>query len=273
MSEVILVVLQRPERAAGLLGAAQCLATLLGGARVSAVAARTPPGLLALAAEASLPDEMLAAIAAEEQSRVASLKAAFETWTVRAGQAGSTARWSDGEGLLHLVIEERGRRADFITIARPEATDDGATRQAFRAALFGTERPVLVVPPNPAAAEFGRRVAIAWRDDGRAAKAVLPALRCLARAERVFLLAGVREGRTRPAMPEVLSEHDIEAELHVLPIGPGVFGQILLDKAHALGADLLVMGAYAHSPLRELVLGGVTRFMLGHADLPVLMRH
>jgi nucleotide-binding universal stress UspA family protein len=48
---------------------------------------------------------------------------------------------------------------------------------------------------------------------------------------------------------------------------------MLLDKAHDLSADLMVMGAYAHSPLRELVLGGVTRHMLAHADLPVLMRH
>jgi len=59
----------------------------------------------------------------------------------------------------------------------------------------------------------------------------------------------------------------------VLPIGPGPFGQALLDKARELGADMLVMGAYVHSPLREALLGGVTRHMLAHADLPVLMRH
>jgi nucleotide-binding universal stress UspA family protein len=52
-----------------------------------------------------------------------------------------------------------------------------------------------------------------------------------------------------------------------------VFGEALLAKAHTLSADLLVMGAYRHSPLRELLLGGVTRYMLGHADLPILMRH
>ena len=56
-------------------------------------------------------------------------------------------------------------------------------------------------------------------------------------------------------------------------IGSEPFGQTLLNTAHQLGADMLVMGAYAHSPLRELILGGVTRYMLEHADLPVLMRH
>jgi nucleotide-binding universal stress UspA family protein len=59
----------------------------------------------------------------------------------------------------------------------------------------------------------------------------------------------------------------------VLPIGSEPFGKTLLDKVHRLSADLLVMGAYAHSPLRELILGGVTRYILAHADIPVLMRH
>jgi nucleotide-binding universal stress UspA family protein len=74
-------------------------------------------------------------------------------------------------------------------------------------------------------------------------------------------------------MPKVLVEHSIRAELHALTIGSAPFGKVLLDKAHDIGAELLVMGAYAHSPLRELILGGVTQYMLDHADLPVLMRH
>jgi nucleotide-binding universal stress UspA family protein len=59
----------------------------------------------------------------------------------------------------------------------------------------------------------------------------------------------------------------------MLPLGSGVFGQALLDSAHALGADMLVMGAYAHSPLREALFGGATSHMLAHTELPVLMRH
>ena len=54
-------------------------------------------------------------------------------------------------------------------------------------------------------------------------------------------------------------EHGIAAQMDVLPIGDGAFGQALLDKAHELGADLLVTGAYHHSPLREMFFGGVTR--------------
>ena len=129
-----------------------------------------------------------------------------------------------------------------------------------------------MVPPG-APATSGRRVAIAWRDDKRAASAVLAALRCIAGAEKVVALVGVLPGAPPPAVPRILVEHGVRADLHVLPIGDGAFGQALLNTAHALGADMLVMGAYYHSPLREMMFGGVTRYMLDHADLPVLMRH
>jgi nucleotide-binding universal stress UspA family protein len=104
-------------------------------------------------------------------------------------------------------------------------------------------------------------------------KAVIPALRMLAGAEQVHLLTGVREGAATPSVPPVFEDHGIAARLHVLPIGKAPFGRMLLEKAHELGADMLVMGAYAHSPLREMIFGGVTRYMIEHADIPVLMRH
>jgi nucleotide-binding universal stress UspA family protein len=87
------------------------------------------------------------------------------------------------------------------------------------------------------------------------------------------VLARTRDPAQPPRLPDILAEHDIAATLHVLPITRQAFGETLLKAAHQLGADMLVMGAYAHSPLRELILGGVTRYMIEHADLPVLMRH
>jgi nucleotide-binding universal stress UspA family protein len=157
-------------------------------------------------------------------------------------------------------------------LKRPAEQARLADRQRIQAALFATDRPVLVVPPNPVAS-IGRRIAIAWRDDRRTIRAVLSALRCLGLAESVHVLAGVREGAPPARLPEILVEHGIAAELHAIPIGAGVFGATLVEQAHALGADMLVMGAYVHHPVRTMVLGGVTRHMLGHADLPVLMRH
>lgn len=271
MAEVILAVLTREQAAASVLGAARCLAGLLGNGNVHALAISATLARNPLLAE-SLIAEANEAVAAQERdrARVAALQRAFELW--RAGEAGLVAHWHADAGVPADIVEARGRRADFVVIAQQADDDDAATRQAFHAALFHTDRPVLVVPPDHMAS-FGRCVAIAWRDDGRAVRAVVPALRFLGRAERLHLITGVRPGAAAPGIPEVVSEHGVQAELHILPIGEGPFGKAMLAKAHALGADLLVMGAYAHSPLREVILGGMTRYMLSHADLPLLMRH
>lgn len=251
MSEVILVVLQRPETASGVLRAAERCAALAGGAHVTALACQPSAG-----------------------SVQTSLKAQFDAWIAASHERPVTGQWHEVTENSAAVVEERARRADLIVIARPAEDDDKVARLVFRTALFSSERPVLVVPPGvPANPDFGRLVAIAWREDEHTAKAVLPALRYVARAERVFLLAGVREGRITPPMPRILEGRAVAAELHVMPIGSGVFGEALLAKAHELGADLLIMGAYAHGKLHDLMFGGVTRFMLGHADLPLLMRY
>jgi nucleotide-binding universal stress UspA family protein len=270
MSDVILAVLERPEAAAHLLGAAERLAALTGATRVNVLAVRTPPGYAALGSEVAV-GELLTDLMAIEDDRIAALEAAYRHWAAGMTEESLTSRWSSVEGLADSIVNE-GRHADFVVVGRPTRDDDEPMRRAFHAALFNTDRPVLVVPPGWEAT-FGLHVAIAWKDDGRAAKAVLPALRCLRGAEPLHVLVGVRQGTAPPVLPPIFPDHGVAAELHVLPLGPEAFGQTLLNKARELDIDLLVMGAYAHSPLLEALLGGVTRYMLAHADLPVLMRH
>ena len=269
MSGAILTLLDRPAAASTLLQAASHLADLVGGAAVHVLVIRTPPEATIMPTEEVLTARRAEDIRAREKSRAAALAAAFEAWRP---QAQHPADLSDVEAAAADVVAERGATADFIVAARPSDHPPGADLPAIRAALFSTDRPVLLVPPGGAAA-FGRCVAVAWRDDGRAVKAVLPALRLLTAATAVHVLQGVRGEPASLTVPAVFLDHGVPAQMHVLPIGGGVFGQTLLQQAHALGADVLVMGAYAHNPLRELMFGGVTRFMLQHADLPVLMRH
>lgn len=240
MPEVILVVSGRPERRDGLLAAARHLATLTGATLTGKARVR----LLLLApptVAAELPDTAVDVLPAGAD--------------------------------VAAEVEARGSRADFVVVAKPGPEDDRATRHAFEAALFRSERPVLMVPPEAPAGAFGRRVAIAWRDDAQALKVLVPALRVLSGADQVHLIAGVRPGNATPAIPPVLIEHAVPATLHVLAIGSGSFGEAMLGQAQGLGADLLIMGAYAHSPWREMLLGGVTRTVLAQARLPVLMRH
>jgi nucleotide-binding universal stress UspA family protein len=271
MPSVILAVLDHPGAAAALLAGAQRLAEACGGARINALVVRAPPETLISPSEEVLTAEREARLRDMEGRRAVALQTAFDA-RVAMLPKGIAADWIDIDGIAELLVEERGRRSDYLVIEHPSRRDYGTSWHALRAALFATDRPVLVVPIHHAA-EFGHRMAIAWRDDERATKAVLSALPFLRQAAKVFVLAGIRHGADAPSLPAILSEHSIAAELHALPIGSGQFGAALLHKAHELGADMMVMGAYQHSPIRELLLGGVTRFMLNSGNLPVLMRH
>ncbi len=274
MGSVILALIEQPRTARSLLAAADCLAGLAGAARVNVLVIRTPPVDTILPSEEVLTSGQQARVRAAEQARVDAAKAVFEPWRDAATGRGYTTQWIDVEGHADGTVVEHGSRADVIVIKRPEPREPDAARAAIHAALFDTGRPVLLVPPERPVAPFGADVAVAWREDARTAGAILSALRWIGRATRVDVLAGVRAGAPGPALPPLFEEHGIAARLHGLTVdGQQAFGAALLAQAHALGSDLLIMGAFARHPWRSLILGGVTRYMLTHADLPVLMRH
>ena len=201
MVDVIIAMLGRRDTARGVLDAAQCLAGLSGKASVIALAADTPAPSSPFMAEALMAEVGdVDAAHARDLARLAALKTTFDTWAGDVRDSGIAVQWDEVPGPVNQAIEQRGRRADVIVIARPMDDDDATTRHGFQAALFRTERPILVVPPGPSA-PFGRRVAVAWRDDGRTVKTLLPALRFLSGAEQFHLLAGVREATPRPSVP------------------------------------------------------------------------
>ncbi len=271
MADVILAVLQESAMVERLMAAAVRLAELAGDGRVIALAVRAPMEAINMFPEGVLTEEAAEMLQAADQERMDGITQALRGWQ-EAVRPAASVQFVDVDGPTEAVVEDRGARADLVVIAQPESEDDRPARQAFHAALLESERPVLVVPRRPAAT-FGRRVAIAWRDDARTAKAVLAALRCLGAAEAIHVLAGLRDFRAQRGVPAILEEHGVAAELCRLPLGEGEFGAALLRQAHTLGADMLVMGAYVHNPLRRLILGGVTRYMLANADIPVLMRY
>jgi len=288
MPGVILALVARPDVAPRTLAACRGLAGLMGGARINVLAIRQPPDSTILPTEEILTRHQTQEIRGREEARVAALRAAFDAWVETARGPAIAIEWTDIEGMADSLVTEWGRRADFIVLNRPARADRGSDRLEMQAALFDTDRPVLVVPGRHAVLPplpIGECVAIAWRDDKRTVRAVLAALRLLSHAREVHVLAGLREGTPEPGLPAILAEHGIQAKLHVLPLGPplgpeahlnkaaGAFGETLLAAAHQVGADMLVMGAYTHNRWREMVLGGVTQYMLSRADLPVLMRH
>lgn len=266
----VITVLDRPDTAPGLLAAAERMGALLGTRQIEAMVLEWNPPLTRAPTE-----EILTA------DRETALEAGREHWSEglermlreRAGRPGSRPfSWESVSGEADSVIAAEGRSAAALVIAGRSDHAGERARHVLHAALFDAARPVLVVPPE-ADGRFGRCVAVAWKDDGRVPKAVEAVMPILRAAERIVVLRGATHALPDPGLPPFFAEHGLRAALRVVPQGKGPMGARLLEAAHEEGADLIVMGAYTHGAWREAMLGGVTRHMLTHSDIPLLLRH
>lgn len=180
------------------------------------------------------------------------------------------------EGREDLVLTEACRLADVTVIGQAQSVDPDEFRAnlALEAVLIGGSRPVLALP-GPKATVGGRTVAVAWDGGREATHAVAGALPLLQRADQVHVLTatkavGAQAGKTLTAY---LGWHGIAATAHHLEVEGDGTGKAILDGAKRQGCDLLVMGGYGHSRLREMVLGGVTRHVLANTAIPTLLAH
>ncbi|MCB2106212.1 MAG: universal stress protein [Rhodobacteraceae bacterium] len=187
--------------------------------------------------------------------------------------AGVTAKWVDGSEYNGATISLFGRLADLIVVNQPGDKASYAETQAFETAVFTARRPVLVVPPNAKA--LGARAAIAWNGSVEAAAAVTAALDVLEGLDGVDI---IQAGELKPGaasaqtLADYLGWHGVAAKIKTIS-DSGNTGEAIMAEAKASGASFLVMGAYTHSPLRELILGGVTHHMIGQGDIPLVMAH
>jgi nucleotide-binding universal stress UspA family protein len=173
-----------------------------------------------------------------------------------------------------LVI--RGRTSDLNIIGlSSQSMEDRLNVEAW---LFGTGRPC-VLHPNDRALPFSlESVVIAWDLSKSAARAVGDALPMLKRAKSVHLLTvrGEKEiPSADPASPVIgyLAAHDIKAVHREVDIQGRRIGAAIVSYAAEVRADLLVMGAFGHSRLKEFVLGGATKEVLDAAPVPLLLAH
>lgn len=271
MPNVILAVLTEVESTPAVLSAAKRLSDLFGGAYIEALVVRVAPISTIMVTEEVLTPEQEKEIRSHENKRADLLKAAFDRWQQERG-TGNKVKWINAEGVSAKLVNDWGKRADFIIVSKPVAGHGNSEYESLHSALFASERPVLVVPPQMNV-NFGEKVAIAWREDKFTLHAVRNALQFIPQSAEIHLLVGHTEGSAPPHVPEILSDHDMNYTVHELILGKDLFGAQLLAKAHELRADMLVMGAFVHHSWRRMLFGGVTNYMLGHADLPVLMRH
>jgi nucleotide-binding universal stress UspA family protein len=273
MPKVILVVLTDPRTARACLDAAQQAAGVLGDSRIVALAMRTVPLPTVLPSEEVLIEHQRSEIERRAEEGIAALRSAFDEWRQSLGPGSHEVVWAEARGDPLAEVERQGPAAELVVVSASSTSRDRAG-SALNAAILHAHRPVLVMPDGYDGT-IGRRVCIAWAEDGRAVKAVLAAMPFLVGAEHVWVLRAARASAAaapRRPLPPILVEHEIRAEDRMVAAGIGV-GAALLREAQLLAADLLVMGAYTHRPLIELLRGGVTRSVLLAARIPVLMQH
>lgn len=172
------------------------------------------------------------------------------------------------------------RHVDLSIVGQPPANDGVDETMLVEAAFLETGRPALLVPWIGAREVPPRRILVAWDGGREAARAIGDALPFLRRADEVSLvvvdpaaLAGRIGEEPGADMARHLARHDVKVSVRAVAAGGLPVGDVLLGEAADWTADLLVMGGFGHSRLRELVLGGVTRHLIEHMTVPVLLAH
>lgn len=173
------------------------------------------------------------------------------------------------------VIGSRGRIFDLTIVGRPIRGRPAPSISTLEAALFESGHPVLIAPPAPPVA-LGQNIVIAWNGSNESARTVTLALPLLSLADQVHVLTieeSMVPGPKGRDMVEYLLRHGIDASATEAKCGDRPVGAAILAEAKALGADLLIKGAYTHSRLRQLIFGGATSYILANAEIPVFMAH
>jgi nucleotide-binding universal stress UspA family protein len=247
---------------------------------------RDPRSVMPMVGEglsADLIDMVQSQVEKEEETLAARCRGIFDRWVAStglpeldapSGDAKASARLVDMVGESASLMATLGKMADLVVLPAP-SLEGGDLSPAAEAAIYDTGRPVLFSPRRELET-LGKRVSLFWNDtveSSRAAKAAMPFLK---KAEAVQINSvpddSVDEDMVK-AFAASLAWHGIKADVRLVESGDRSAGEALIDAAWEFESDLLVMGAFSHSRLREMILGGVTRHIMQVAGRPVLMAH
>jgi nucleotide-binding universal stress UspA family protein len=247
------------------------------GSHIAAIACETHvevPGSLISSSLINVP-----AIIAEEahKSRINAnnLLSTFEAAAARQGVLFESIRERALSGVAPALFTEYARFRDLAIVPLGEGDD----QSSLEAVIFGSGKPTLVVPERSTSHRFQlRTAAVAWDFSRTAARAVADALPLLQMAKhvRIVTVSGEKTIDTKRSAEELaknLARHGLEVILDRVASKGESIGDVLGNYVRSLDADMLVMGAYGHTRLREFILGGATRSLLAKPPIPILFSH
>jgi nucleotide-binding universal stress UspA family protein len=214
--------------------------------------------------------------AAEFESFCATNDIARPDTPTKAGALSASWDRRDGDALALLTHEARFR--DLVVLAGGPRENLSFTVEDLGSLLIDIGRPLLLTPPGHRGTDF-RRIGIAWKNKPEAARALTAAMPLLELAKEVMLLGAAEGSQTKGELEASLAALAAQLRWHGVVANPQTLegdrkvADALLTTASSLELDLLVMGGYGHSRVREVVFGGVTERVLRGVTVPVLMAH
>lgn len=207
------------------------------------------------------------------------IETAFANRCKSEGLDNSWQRLTAGTGPAMQKAVAAGRLADLVLAAQYDP-ENPAAAYFPEDLVMGCGRPIILVPSAGTFGDIGSRILIAWNGGREAARAVFDAL-VLFKPDAAIDILTAQNGApgevaaiTAPeALAETLARHGLKAEVTHSRGGELPVGEDILSRAADFSADLIVMGGYGHTRLRETVFGGATRTILEHMTVPVLMAH
>jgi nucleotide-binding universal stress UspA family protein len=229
-----------------------------------------------MVADAQIPEKVLASIRADEEDQMNAARKLFEE---RVAHYDVRTRWQATQGYSAEKYIAYLRYADIGIVAQPDP-GYSASSSFVNEVLLGAGCPMIIAPHDGRkSAALAKHVAVAWNESRESARAVRDALPLLQHARRVDVIT-VHDRASDEINPAVglcehLAKHGVIAEAHELVSdgGPGAGAGAIKQFAKERSCEILVMGAWGHSRVREILLGGVTHDMLTDSALPIFLSH
>ena len=250
------------------------------GARATALVVAIHPASHFAAEDAPL-SEVLADIAKGSQASAAKERARIAAWLEKAPARFEVRDMAVEQAVIDREVIAHALYADLVVLARASPPQENRARRALlEHVVFGSGRPVLLVPGAWRRERTWERIVIGWNAKREAIRAVSDALPLL-QAARQVVVATIDAAPSATGHGEApgwelaayLARHGVPAEVRNIDGLGRSESKALIDEAIAIDADLIVMGAYGHARVAEFIFGGVTRDLLNASPVPLFLAH
>lgn len=267
----ILAILAEASTACAALNAALAAGqSLPNGVNIEALHVVVDPRAITVSEEEVAVQQLREADEGPVRERAEAMRTRFVSWMAGVPDDAPRIGWREVAGDEESSVTAAASGADLLVLARPDDLDG---HDALHAVLFDAGKPILFVPPDWIAHAFPGPVIIAWDGSAAVCRAVDGAMPWLALADDITIVSVGDAADDAAGLVGRLQAEGISARSVIVPEGPGGVTDTILSEAHTCFAGLLVAGAYRRNRVVEWLFGGVTRDLLDHANLPVLLAH